>query len=224
MTMPETKTDLLPQWAPPVPQHWIRQLYLLDAQGIVDAEWIDKVGFALYSRCDSFLTVNAAASGRVPCPRCGQIVPRAETLVCPCGWQVTWKAYHHTFQHKQLSGVEPVLTLFRDFTTKFPSTQDPRQKMFLIDQLIHGFHYLHQNPTRPVAVNLIEGGLKSVVAFLDSLTYSPISTPGLRENWQTWDQGIRFNSGWYGSRQGFPDRPIRQAGTDPTDLTDPHPK
>jgi hypothetical protein len=77
--------------------------------------------------------------------------------------------------------------------------------VLLIDRLIHGFHwYCKDNvkgPTRPVAVNLIEGRLGEVVAFLDSLTYSNKSTPGVRRNLAEWDRNIEVNRAWYRSRR-----------------------
>jgi len=59
--------------------------------------------------------------------------------------------------------------------------------MLLIDQLIHGYHWdLKHSPTRPVAVNLIEGRLCEVIDFLDSLSYGKRSTPGVKENRDEW--------------------------------------
>ncbi len=54
---------VLPSWAPRVPQHKIRQLYLDDAQGIYDDALIADVGYGLLARCGSFLAANEAARG-----------------------------------------------------------------------------------------------------------------------------------------------------------------
>ena len=79
----------------------------------------------------------------------------------------------------------------------------PQEKMLAIDRLIHGFHWFYKenSPTRPVAVNLIEGRLSEVVAFLDRLTYSDKGTPGTRENYAQWDENIEVNRDWYRSRR-----------------------
>ena len=71
----------------------------------------------------------------------------------------------------------------------------------LIDHLIHGFHWYYKTngPTRPVAVNLIEGTMGEVVAFLDRLTGDK-STPGRRESFAQWDETIEVNRDWYPSR------------------------
>jgi len=77
---------------------------------------------------------------------------------------------------------EPVIRLFRDFVDSLPFARTAREKVLTIDRLIHGFHWYYKtnSPTRPVAINLIEGRLRQVISFLDDLTYSDQSTPGTR--------------------------------------------
>lgn len=62
-------------------------------------------------------------------------------------------------------------------------------------------YYKTNGPTRPVAVNLIEGRMSEVVAFLDDLSYGEKSTPGTRENLGEWNKNIEANRGWYASRR-----------------------
>ena len=191
---------ITPSWAPRVPQYKIRQLYEDDARGMQDDELIDDVGYALLARCLSFLEANEAAGGRVACPVCSQTVSHSgskdEMLRCTqCKWELSWREYSATFQHKQLSGAEPVLVLFRDFARRFPQAGNAREKMILIDELVHGFHWHQKNGcTRPVAINLIEGRLAEVIAFLDNLTYGEASTPeteGTRAQWARNSQYVR---------------------------------
>jgi hypothetical protein len=198
--------SILPTWAPRVAQDEIRRLYESDAAGIYDQELIDQVGYGLLMRCESFLAAMEATQGKARCPRCATIVQHAgrkdEELQCPCGWRLPWSAYFKTIQHKQLSGAEPVLALFRTFVQAYPATRDLRARMLLIDQLIHGFHwYLDTGPTRPVAVNLIEGRLGEVVAFLEALSYGERGTPGLQESRVEWDKNIDVNRHWYPTRR-----------------------
>lgn len=194
--------SFLPTWAPRVPKAKIRQLYESDARGIYDQELIEEVGYALLARCESFILACQAVHGEAPCPRCGAIVhhgvDKAEWLRCACGWELTWGDYFRTIQRRQLSGAEPVLRLFRDFIDRFPSARSPRARMLLIDHLLHGFHWYYKDnsPTRPVAVNLIEGRLADVIAFLDALTYGAGSTPGLRDEKARWDVNIQPALGW----------------------------
>ena len=201
-----TTSNRVPTWAPRVAQIKILQLYETDAQGIYDLDLIDEVGYSLLARCESFITANRAREGELPCPECGQTVRREENLHCPCGWTLPWADYFKTIQHRQLSGAEPVLEQFQDFVDTFPGARTPQAKMLLIDRLIHGFHWYAKmgGPTRPVAVNLIEGRLSVVVAFLDRLTYGDKSTPGTRETYAEWDKGIDANRDWYRSRRSAP--------------------
>ncbi|MBN2046402.1 MAG: hypothetical protein JW750_01065 [Anaerolineaceae bacterium] len=186
----------LPQWAPRVPQNKIQRLYELDAKGIADDELIDEVGYGLLARCESFIAAMNAREGRALCPNCGAVVEhsqqRDEWLHCSCGWSLLWDDYFKAMQHKQLSGAEHVLELFQTFVDQFPLAKKSAQKMLLIDQLIHGFHwYLQFGNTRPVAVNLIGGRLSQVIRFLDELTYGEHSSPGLKDNYEAWMKDSR---------------------------------
>jgi len=180
----------------------IRRLYELDAQGIYDDDLILDVGYGLLARCESFIAAVAASQGRAKCPLCDATVEhshgKSEEMHCTCGWSLTWGDYFATIQHKQLSGAEPVLALFRDFVDRFPRARIPQQRMILIDTLLHGFHIYAKtgNPTRPVAVNLIEMRLWQVIEFLDELTYGPASTLGAQDRKAAWDEDIRYARGW----------------------------
>ncbi|MHB0859142.1 MAG: hypothetical protein ACYC5M_16435 [Anaerolineae bacterium] len=195
-----------PVWAPRVPQQQIRRLYESDAQGLYDEELLDEVGYGLLARCQSFVDANEARAGRARCPECAGIVAHTwqpeEVLRCTCGWQLPWAEYFRTIQHVQLSGAEPVLAAFREFIEQFPRSATPQAKMLAIDCLIHRFHWFFKDntPTRPAAVNLIEGRLNDVIALLDQLTYGPRSTPGVEENYAAWDRNIDIHAGWFQRR------------------------
>ena len=128
---------------------------------------------------------------------------KEEVLRCKCGWELAWGDYFKTIRHKQLSGAEPVLDQFRSFLQAFPAARTPQEKTIVIDRLIHGFHWYYKTnaPTRPVAINLIEGRLSEVVAFLDDLSCGDKSTAEVAENYAQWDKRIEANSGWYASRR-----------------------
>jgi hypothetical protein len=202
-----TSRGSLPTWASRVTQKEIRRLYETDARGIYDEDLINEVGYGLLARCQSFIEANQACEGKVRCPQCSAIVRhergKEDILRCACGWELSWREYFKTIQHRQLSGAEPVLEQFRKFVNTFPSVRSPQEKMLAIDCLIHGFHWFFKTnkPTRPVAVNLIEGRLSEVVAFLERLTYSDSSTPGIRQNYAQWDENINVNQDWYSSRK-----------------------
>lgn len=186
----------LPAWAPRLRKSQVRRLYETDALGIHDNELLDEVGWGLVARCESFITASEAALGRARCPACGQEVRhhagKDETLHCAaCGWEAAWQDYFKTFQHKQLSGAEPVMALFREFIDQFPAAKSGPEKMLLIDRLIHRFHtHLQYGPTRAAGVNLIEGNYHEVIEFLDRLTYGENSTPGTSQERSQWRQTL----------------------------------
>ena len=183
-----------PHWARKVSQAKIRLLYERDAQGIIDLFLIDEVGWALWERCDSILTVTAAHHGHVLCPICGTVIERQnpwsadETVACAkCGWHILWATYHQSYRSKQLFGANAV-GIFETYYKAFPRAQTAQEKMLLIDQLIHAFHIGLKEIGRPVAANLIEGSLKDVIRFLDKLTSGDASAAGIGDSRTVWKQ------------------------------------
>lgn len=185
------------RWAPRVQPHKLRRLYELDAQGILDEELLDDVGYALYSRCQSILHVSSAMLGNVHCPRCDTIIRRqgndpSELLHCPtCDWETVWAAYHNTYCTQEL-GAGGAWEMFQAFVEQWAVVRTPRAKMLLIDQLIHRWHWQTQRQRpkfglgRPTGVNLIEGNKQQVLALLDTLTYGAASTPGTAATKAAW--------------------------------------
>ena len=196
--------SILPKWAQRVAKSKIKRLYELDAKGICDEDLLDEVGYALYARCQSFIEACRATTGEVICPVCRIVIPhyldKENLLKCPgCDWQLTWGKYFATIQHKQLSGAEPVLELYKDYVNKFPKANTNQEKMFYVDNLLHGFHWsVRYGPTRPVAINLIKGRLSDVIQFLDALSYGSGSTPGIIQNQTEWFEKSQNARNWVG--------------------------
>lgn len=120
-----TSSQKLPTWAPRVKPRLIRRLYENDAQGLCDEDLLNEVGWALYSRCESFITAIEASHGRVRCPGCGEIVfhhlKTSEVLHCwVCAWECTYKAYNETIRNQQLNGGPEVVGLFQDYINYGP--------------------------------------------------------------------------------------------------------
>jgi hypothetical protein len=185
-----------PRWAPKVSQAKIRLLYERDAQGIIDLDLIDEVGWALWERCDSILVVTAAHHGHVLCPTCGTIIERQnpwsadETVQCAkCSWHILWATYHQSYRSKQLFGANAV-GIFETYHKVFPRAQKAQEKLVLIDQLIHAFHIGVKEIGRPAAANLIEGSLKDVIHFLDKLTSGDESATGIGDSRTAWKQTL----------------------------------
>ena len=101
--------------------------------------------------CDTFIVANEAVDGKHGVHVASVVAHggrKEEILRCECGWGLPWSEYLKTIQHKQLSGAEPVLTLFRGFVTRFPVAQAAREKMLLIDQFFHGFHWYYKTASQ----------------------------------------------------------------------------
>lgn len=197
------------RWAPKVRPEKIRQLYQRDALGIVDGDLIDEVGLALHARCTSIVLVN---DGMVRCPRCGAVfkvhrtyrerangesvgdLQRAVPCLRPeCGWHTTPAQWGQSWRHRELHagwGLPPI----REYAERYPLAVTARQRMLLIDQLLHAFHHDLRNaaPHRSVAHNLIEGNHRQALALLDCLTYGDHSTPEVRQTYAAWRERAPF--------------------------------
>lgn len=177
-------------WSPRVPQWKVRRLYQTEAQGIYDQDQIDDVGMTLFMRCQDILTIHhAQVLHEVRCPACERQqrevwIPRPQgretKFTCPvCGWSSSWLDYHRSFKRRQLNPGGAV-SAFQHFVTYYPKARTARDKMLLIDGVIHAFHFSLKDqpdlPTRPAGVNLIEGKLHDVVTLLDEI--SGLTTTG----------------------------------------------
>ncbi len=188
-------------WSPRLSRQKLRQLYLLDAQGILDEELVDEAGWCLVARCQDILTVHRAKrEKRVRCPACDgngeeTYIPRQggfeELVQCPkCGWQIRWVDYLGAVKRRQLNAGGAVKA-FETYVEVYQSSRTLQEKMLAIDRLIHEFHYsfheLPDLPTRPAGVNLIQGNLKSVIALLDELTFGKNNVEervAIRQGWE----------------------------------------
>lgn len=196
--MSDTKTtpdSRLPQWAPRVRPEQIRRLYAGEAAGLLDEELLDEVFYAMRARCDSIVTVTEASEGRVRCPACDGVFLRqggdnGTQMKCPaCGWTLTWGKYLKTYQGMQLHG-GGALPAINAFLQEGSAASNPQKKMLLIDALLHAYHWeAEENPTRPVAVNMIQGTIHSVVALLEEIGYG--SDPQMRDHYHQWQKSVR---------------------------------
>ena len=192
------------RWPKRVTKERLRQLYLSEADGLLDEELLDEVGITLYLRCQAILDIERAQSeGLVRCPRCQQAGRESwlrrehasrETpqplLTCGlCGWTLSWSEYAASYRRRQLN-LGGAGAYFGAYVDAYPRLQTARDKMLAVDRLIHAFHYSLRAdptlPTRPAAVNLIEGRLTDIVPFLDELTYG-IGSPRLLETRREWE-------------------------------------
>ena len=204
--MDEYRQDV--HWSPRVPKWKLRRLYEQCCQGLWDEELIDDIGLTLYLRCRDILRIHRAQTEHlVTCPHCDRqgtetLLPgtgnRETPMRCAvCGWQMTWRAYHRTFQRRQLNPGGAV-EYFRAFVNAYERAGSPKEKMLAIDRVIHEFHYSLRGqpdrPTRPAGVNLIVGDLEDVAHFLDDLSGLDLPAP-LRETTNDWRQ--KFQSTYW---------------------------
>ncbi len=88
---------------------------------------------------------------------------------------------------------------------KFPATHSYSERMVLIDTLIHWFHWESDGITdgRPGATSLIEGKMKDIVAFLDTLKlYGDNIPPEIERTREEWRRKWRENAWSSGKGQG----------------------
>ncbi len=180
------------RWAPRVRRQKIFRLYERVAQGIVDEELIDDVAYAFYARCQDMKRI---AERRIVCPACRYEFPhphpaRQPVQCAQCDWQVTWRDYFNTYKGKQFMAPTSAVEAFLQ---GLPRCKTPRNKLLLVDTLIHECHKGlkrggEQLYTRPVAVNLIEGNMNQVIAFMENLPYGPGSGSEMGGRLAVWRQ------------------------------------
>ncbi len=173
------------RWAPKVRPEKIMELYRQEGAGLADEYIVNDVAIALYARCCSIVMVNR---GQVECPQCGEIFHVLEEgipiphggIQCPnggCPWKITLEAYRQSWRHRDLNGTN-ALPSFLEFLEKYPRAKSQEEKMVLVDQLLHSFHWdMKLNlPNRSAANNLIEGSHDQVVRLLDGISYGDESS------------------------------------------------
>ena len=175
-----------PKWAQKVPAHKIKKLYELDAMGIYDIDLADDVGLEILSRVDSILMVTSSNLQKAICIECRTIIPhnfdREFILCCPnCGWSMQFGEFSDTYKRQTLNGYGNQNEL-KEYLDKYPLTKSYREKMLLIDWLIHTFHgNLSLNPSRPTATNIIAGSNAEVANLIFSLAYGDGSVAAAKE-------------------------------------------
>lgn len=178
------------RWAPRVEQKNILKLYEEDSKNIINKELLEEVGISLYLRAESIISVNQIhSSGICRCPVCSKMVKVScdKQYICHCGWTIDALELHQTYKGKQLVGAD-LVDLAKNFISDWNnSLRDSAKQMMAIDYLIHRFHWEMTNrPTRPVAVNFIEGSMTDIKRLILNLAYSDnISRKQNREHWLT---------------------------------------
>ena len=193
------------RWARRVEPQKIRRLYESDAQGMLDQELLDDVGYGFYVCCQELLELGQAVRGRIKCRNCGAIIVRktvdgkfsrdpTELLRCDrCSWQITCGDYH-----KSLLRIEPGSPelcaeeqLAEVFVQKWPGARSPRQKLLLIDELIHEFHMHYRAVGSPLGWSVVRATGRQLIELLQDLAYGSGSTGGLEETRRVWSAQLK---------------------------------
>jgi ribosomal protein S27AE len=202
--IPKFTDGIKPTWEPRVPPGKIQQMYRDAARGLMDDGLIADVGTCLFLRCKSILVANEANVGRAACPRCETIIPhtrdKRQRIRCSkCGWQTLWVHYAQTFDGKGLLGGGSI-PFVHGYVETYPLAQTPRERIILIERLIHAFHWeMHHQigMSRPVACDLIAGRFEDVVTFLDTLAYGEHTTPEVQQEHAAWERKAARSGEWF---------------------------
>lgn len=202
----DTTKSRLPDWAPKIRRTQIEKFYRVSGLGIIDEEIIDDLGYSLYARCESVVQVHDAMNGKVACPACETVVERdrgnmpvpcrptpkaEEQLVCDtCGWACRWEDYRATFKGKHLYA-GAMTPWCRKYLEDFRRARSHREKLVLIDMLIHRFHGELTGGNKPGAFAIIDGRLTDIAAFLDRLNYGSDMPEDVVERRRKWRERVR---------------------------------
>ena len=176
-------------WAQRVSRDKIIKLYESDANHMLDYDLLQDVGYSVIARAESILEANRIYEFQIlTCRSCGKDIHENKenlTYACGCGWAVSEKEVKATYQGKQLIGhalIEYANKFIADWNN---ALNEPAKQMMAIDYLIHRFHWeMTENPTRPVAVNYIEGTMNTVAQLILDLAYG--DTKEKQEHFEHW--------------------------------------
>jgi hypothetical protein len=172
------------RWAPPLRPSLLKRLYDSDAAGFQDMALCDEVGITLFVRCRTFALVSR---NEVECPDCGTVFSVSSTgeSHCQrddCEWQTTHTKYRQSIRNYN-AHTGRALHAFLIYYHRYPNARTYKEKILLIDHLIHSFHINEKTgvEVKSGASKLFEGNKKAVVRFLDDL--SAIHPQG-KEKWR----------------------------------------
>ena len=161
------------KWAPLIPFSPVKRLYVSFSKAIPDDELCDDVGIRLYLRCETFILV---WENKVVCPECHTVfkVEKEGTSYCPnekCGWFTDFNEYWGSIK-PAYAWPGRAIAAWKEYYEKYPSARTFREKIILIDQLIHSFHIDEKTnlPAKTVVSKLFEGKRKVIVQMLDELS------------------------------------------------------
>jgi hypothetical protein len=189
------------RWASRVSPEKIRKLYADESKNILEHDLLQEVGISFYARAESIIATNRIhLQSIVTCPVCHKDIARSDKnmYICECGWSISSEDAHLSYKGQQFIGPSIV-----EFAEKFISdwdkaANDANKQMMAIDFLIHRFHWeMTERPTRPVAVNYIDGTMTNVTQLILELAFSEDITK--RKNYEDWIQNKELSAKIWGA-------------------------
>jgi hypothetical protein len=162
------------KWSEKVSRNKLIRLYQNDAKGLTDVDLLDEVGYTLYARCKQAKeTRECLDKGEIICCHCGTVnkaAGYASLISCPCGYYYTYREYRRSCNANSMPGGRAT-EIFYAFAQKWPLCKDEKEKMLLIDWLVHECHVsvMTGGQGRSVCVNLIEGTVTQIKNMLEML-------------------------------------------------------
>jgi len=177
------------KWCKKVSRGDLHRLYQGESKGMMDEVLLDDIGLTFYMRCKQAKEVRERMDkGQIICHHCGTVLtggrvsPTGSVLMknadnylpihCGCGYSYTYREYRRNCNAVNMPGGRATPT-FEHFLQKWPGCKDAKDKMMLIDWLIHECHVTLMSGMkgRSVCVNLIEGTLKQISDLIMKLAY-----------------------------------------------------
>lgn len=166
------------RWPPKASRRDLVRLYRGEAQGVLDEELLDEIGYTFYTRCKQGGEIRALMDkGRLVCHHCGALLSPtgyASVTPCACGYAYTYREYRRSCNAASMPGGRAA-PLFHRFAQKWPGCKNSGDKMLLIDWLIHECHVtvMSGEKGRSVCMNLIEGTHAQIKEMLEALAGHP---------------------------------------------------
>jgi hypothetical protein len=162
------------KWSEKVARGKLIKLYQSDAKGLADGDLLEDVGYTFYVRCKQARdTREHLDKGEIICHHCGaanKAASYAGLIACPCGYYYTYREYRRSCNANSMPGGRAT-EIFNAFADKWPLCKDEKEKMLLIDWLVHECHVsvMTGGQGRSICVNLIEGTIAQIRDMLEML-------------------------------------------------------
>ncbi len=183
-------------WSERVSPQKIHRLFESDAQGMLNEDLLNEVGYGMYACCQDNLELAEANRGRVKCRNCGSIIlrkivdgkfDRSEVLHCErCSWKVALKDYHPSLLRAAPAPPYEPEQVYRSFVHEWPLARSASEKLLLIDRLIHKWHIHYRDVGWPLGTSVVKATAAQMIDLLEGLACAPGSPKERVQIRQVW--------------------------------------